>query len=179
MCEYKLFSYSDLPTVAPWLHEESCRQLSQAGLFTPRKVRREMDPETRFMYVYDFIALSVMQQLLRCGISLAQLRQALYSPSNFRCNDFGEGDLIFLSTGAFHGQELSRFLEVTNADVTVLVRVPLLGDAKIEVTPNELLNEKDFKGETLTGIDCKRIRDLISANMASLQQETANVQNNG
>ena len=127
-CEDKFFSYSDLPTVAPWLNEETCRQLSQAGLFTPRRVRQETDPETPCMYVYDFIALTAMQQLLRCGISPAQLREALYDTSSFRCDGFSEEDLLFLSTGCLHGQELSRFLEVTNADVTVLVRVPLDGE---------------------------------------------------
>ena len=177
-CEDQLFSYSKLPTVAPWLNEERRRQLSQAGLFTPRMIRQETDPEIPSMYVYDFIALSVMQQLLRCGISPAQLRAALYDTSSFRCDGFSNEDLLFLSTGCLHGQELSRFLEVTNADVTVLVRVPLAGEIEIEFVPNELLGPKDYKGETLIGVECKAIRDVIEGNIASASP-TSKPQNDG
>jgi len=176
--EDKLFSYSDLPTVAPWLNEETCRQLTRAGLFTPRRVRRETDPETPCMYLYDFIALTAMQQLLRCGISLVQLRKALYDTSSFRCDDFSDEDLIFLSTGCLHGQELSRFLEVTNADVTILVRHSLDRNAAIEFIPNELLGSKHYRGETLTRIECKAIRDLIEANIAAAGP-TSNYKNDG
>jgi hypothetical protein len=165
--EDKLFSYSDFPTVAPWLSEETCRQLTRAGLFTPRRVRQETDPEIPCMYIYDFIALTAMRQLLRCGISPAQLQKALYDTSSFRCDDFSNEDLLFLSTGCLHGQELSRFLEVTNADVTVLVRVPLDGEPEIEIIPNELLSARDYKGVTLTGLDGKAIRDLTEANIPS------------
>jgi len=169
--EDKLFSYSDLPTVAPWLNEETCCQLTRAGLFTPRMVRRETDPETPCMYLYDFIALTAMQQLLRCGISLAQLRKALYEPSSFRCDYFSEGDLIFLSTGSLHGQELSRFLEVTNGDVTILAPVPLASEIEIEFIPNELLGPKDYKGLTLIGVECREIRDLILPNISSAEKK--------
>jgi hypothetical protein len=33
--------------------------------------------------------------------------------------------------------------------------------------PNELLGPKDYKGETLTGVECKAIRDLITNNIVS------------
>jgi hypothetical protein len=176
MCEDKLFSYSDLPTVAPWLNGETRWQLTRAGLFAPRMVRQETDPENPCMYVYDFIALTAMQQLLRCGISAAQLRKALYDTSSFRCDGFSDEDLRFLITGCLHGQELSRFLEVTNANVTVLVRLPLAGEAVIEIIPNELLGPKDYKGETLTGVDCKAIRDFVNANIAFANPPTASRQ---
>jgi hypothetical protein len=174
--EEQLFSYSDLVAIVPWLSEETCRQLTQAGLFTPRIVRQETDSEIPCMYVYDFIALTAMQQLLRCGTSQTQLRKALYDTSSFRCDDFSNGDLIFLSTGCLHGQELSRFLEITNANVTVLVRVPLDGEPEIEFISNELLDTRDYKGVTLTGVDCKAIRDLIEANIASANPLTASHQ---
>ena len=175
-CEDKLFSHSDLSTLAPWLNVETCRPLTQSGLFTSRIIRRETDPEIPCMYLHDFIALTAMQQLLRCGISPAQLQKALYDTSSFRCDDFSEEDLIFLSTGCLHGQELSRFLEVTNADVTILVRVPLDGEPEIEIIPNELLGAGDYKGETLTGVDCRAIRDLIEANIVSANRLRASRQ---
>ncbi|MGO9120247.1 MAG: hypothetical protein ACLQPD_21865 [Desulfomonilaceae bacterium] len=130
------------------------------------------------MYMYDFVALTAMQQLLRCGISAAQLRKALYDTSSFRCDDFFEEDLIFLSTGCLRGQELSRFLEVTNADVTIPVRHFLDGNAEIEFIPNELLGPKDYKGETLICVECKAICDLIKANIATAGP-TSNYKNDG
>ena len=166
-CEDRFFSYDDFPTVAPWLTDETCRHLTEVGLFRPRIVQRETDPQIPCMYMYDLIALTAIQQILRCGITVDQLRQALYTPASFRCDIFPEEDLIFLSTGCLHGQELSRFLEVTNADVTILVRVPLLREPEIEIIPNELLGSKDYRGETLTGVECKAIRDQIAANIAS------------
>jgi hypothetical protein len=168
MCEEQVFSYTDLPLLAPWLTEEMCRTLAAAGLFTARIVHSETDAESRHMNLCNLIALTTIQQILRCGITAGQLRQALYAPASFRCDGFPDEDLIFLSTGCIHGQELSRFLEVTNADVTILVRVPLVGDAEIEIIPNDLLNPKDYRGETLTGVECKAIRDLITNNIASV-----------
>jgi len=172
--EDELFSYSDLPLITPWLNEKSCRQLTEEGLFTPRRVLQASDSDSRHMNLYDLIALTSIRQVLRSGITEEQLQQALRVPSSFRCGGFAEEDLLFLSTGCVQGQELSRFLEITNADVTILVRVPLVGEPEIEVIPNGLLEDKDFKGETLTGIDCKRIRDLITANIACAQHQTAN-----
>jgi hypothetical protein len=165
-CEEQLFSYADLTFVAPWLSEEACRELSAAGLFTPR-IFYTTDDDSRCMNVSDLIALTATQQALRCGISADQLRQALYTPASFRCDDFSEEDLIFLSTGALHGQQLSRFLEITNADVTILVRVPLVGDSEIEIIPNGLLGPKDYRGVSLTGVECKAIRDRITANITA------------
>ena len=107
------------------------------------------------------------------------MRQAFYTPASFRCDDFPDEDLIFLSTGCVHGQELSRFLEVAYAEVTILVRVPLLGDAEIEFIPNELLCPKDYRGETLTGVECKAIRELIKGNIASEEPPTPTYQNDG
>jgi hypothetical protein len=165
-CVDQLFSYEDLPLVVPWLSKGACRDFAAAGLFTPRIIRREIDPSTPCMYLYDLIALTAIRQVLRCGITAVQLRQALCIPANFRCDGFPDEDLIFLSTGCIHGQELSRFLEITNADVTILVRIPLAGEAEIELIPNELLCQKDYRGETLTGVECKAIRDLITNNIA-------------
>ena len=175
----QLFSGADLPTVAPWLTEETCRQLTETSLFTPRIVGSETDPRTRCMYLYDLIALTSIQQILRCGITAEQLRQVLYAPASFRCDDFSQEDLIFLSTGCLRGQELSRILEVTNAELTILVRLPLAGEAEIELIPNYLLGPKDYRGETLTGVECKAIRDLIKANIASAEHETSDDQNDG
>ncbi|MGO9117265.1 MAG: hypothetical protein ACLQPD_06590 [Desulfomonilaceae bacterium] len=176
-CEEQFFSYSDLPRVAPWLNRETCQQLTRAGLFTPRMVREETGPENPCMYVYELIALTAMQQLLRCGISTAQLRKALYDTSGFRCGDFSKEDLIFLSTGCLRGQELSRFLEVTDADVTILVRHFLDRNAEIEFIPKELLGSKDYRGETLTHLECKAIRDLIETNTAFTNATTSKRQN--
>jgi hypothetical protein len=178
-CQDQLFSYSDLPLLAPWLAEDSCREFAAAGLFTPRIVQRETDLHAPCMYLYDLIALTSLQQLLRSGVTAEQLRQALYAPANFRCDGFPEEDLIFLSTGCLRGQELSRFLEVTNAELTILVRLPLAGEAEIELIPNELLGPKDYKGETLTGVECKAIRDLIKANIASVHPPIQAHQNDG
>jgi hypothetical protein len=165
-CQEQLYSYANLPTIAPWLTEETCRRLTEAGLFTPRAMQLETDPHAPCMYLYDLIALIAIQQVLRCGITSDQLRQTLYAPTNFRCDDFPEEDLIFLSTGCLRGQELSRFLEVTNAELTILVRLPLAGEAEIEIIPNEVLGPKDYRGETLTGVECKAIRDLITNDIA-------------
>ena len=106
-------------------------------------------------------------RLLRCGIAPSRFRQALYDPACFRCDEFPEEDLLFLSTGGFRGQELSRFLEVTNAETTILIRFPLDGKADIEFVPNELLGAKDYTGVTLAGIECRAIRDLIRTNTGS------------
>jgi len=167
MREEQLFSCADFPLVTHWLSTEICQELMAAGLFTPRMVQQDIDPQAPCMNLYDLIALTAIQQVLRCGITVDRLRQALYGPASFRCDDLPYEDLLFLSTGGLHGQELSRFLEVTNAEVTVLIRVPLLGDSRIEIIPNELLASQDYRGETLAGIDCKAIRDLIAANMTS------------
>lgn len=169
MTEYqdRLFSSADLPRIAPWLSEETFRELAAAGLFTPRIVRQQINPHVPCMNLYDLIALTATRQLLRCGITTGQLQQALHAPASFRCDDFPEEDLIFLSTGCLHGQELSRFLEVTGAEVTILVRVPLAGKAETEFIPNELLGPNDYRGVALTGVECRAIRDLIGANIAS------------
>ena len=177
-CEEQLFSYADLPLLTPWLSQETCREFAAAGLFTPRKVHHGPDADSRHMNLYDLIALSSVQQLLRCGITADKLRQTLYAPASFRCDDFPHEDLLFLSTGGLRGQELSRFLEVTNAEVTVLIRVPLVGDVEIEFIPNDLLGPKDYGGETLTGVECRAIRDAIRTNMASAEHKTANGKNN-
>jgi hypothetical protein len=87
-CEDELFSYSDLPTVAPWLSKETCQLFREAGLFTPRMVQQETDPETPHMSLYDLIAVTALHQLLRCGVTVDQLRKALDAPSSFRCDDF-------------------------------------------------------------------------------------------
>jgi len=152
--EDELFSYSDLPLITPWLKEKSCRQLTEEGLFTPRRVLQASDSDSRHMNLHDLIALTSIQQVLRCGITADQLRRSLCSPPSFRCGNFAEEDLIFLTTGAIQGQELSRFLEVTNADVTILVRIPLAGELEIEVIPNELLGPRDYTGETRTPNSC-------------------------
>ncbi len=138
-----------------------------------------MNADSQRMNLYDLIALTATRQLLRAGITEDQLRKALYAPSSFRCDDFSDEDLLFLSTGCIHGQELSRFLEVAYAEVTILVWVPLLEDAEIEFIPNELLGARDFCGVTLTGVECKTIRDVIKANIASAEHKTAKGEKNG
>jgi hypothetical protein len=177
--EEQLFSCANLSLVAPWLSREICRELAATGLFTPRMLHGKTDPESPHMNLYDLIVLTAIQQLLRSRITVDQLRQALYTPANFRCDEFPDEDLIFLTTGGMHGQELSRFLEVTNADVTILVRVPLVGGAEIEIIPNELLGAKDYKGETMTVVDCKAIRDIIRDNIASAEPLACTYQNDG
>jgi hypothetical protein len=176
-CNEPLFSYTDLPLLAPWLTGEICRELTESGLFPPRMTRRAPEAELPHLSLYDLIALTGLQQLLRSGIPADQLLQALCAPSSFRCDDFSEEDLLFLSTGGNRGQELSRFLEVTNAEVTILVRLPVIGDAAIEFVPNELLGARDFKGETLTAVECRAIRDIIKVNIASAEHDAGKGEN--
>lgn len=166
-CEDRLFSYPDLPLITPWLTRETCEELRAAGLFTPRIVRHETEPEIPYMNVYDLIALTSVQQLLRSGITADQLRMVLHAPSSFRCDGFSDDNLLFLSTEAIRGQELSQFLQVTKTEATVLVRHFLDGGAEVEFIPTELLEARDFQGETLTGVECKVIRDRIRANVGS------------
>ncbi len=166
VCE-PLYSYADLPLITPWITQATCRELITAGLFTPRIIRQETDADSRHMNFYDLIAVTAVMQTLRSGITSDRLLRAIYNPSCFRCDGFPEGDLLFLSTGAIHGQELSRFLEVANADVTILVRVPLIGEAEIEFIPNDLLGPGDYSGVTLTGVECRAIRDVIKNNIES------------
>ena len=146
-----LYSYADLPLITPWLTQAACQELMAAGLFTPRIIRQETDTHSRHMNFYDLIAVTAVVQTLRSGITSDRLLRALYNPSCFRCDGFPEEDLLFLSTGAIHGQELSRFLEVTNADATILVRIPLVGDAELEFIPNELLGPKDYQRSSPNG----------------------------
>ena len=166
-CDEKLFSFTDLTIIAPWLTEDTLLRFTENGLFTPRIIRQETDTYSRHMNSYDLIAVTAVMQTLRSGITSDRLLRALYNPSCFRCDGFPEEDLLFLSTGAIHGQELSRFLEVTNADVTILVRVPLVGDSEIEFIPNDLLGPGDYSGVTLTGVECRAIREVIENNIES------------
>ena len=167
VCDEPLYSYADLPLITPWLTQGACQELMAAGLFTPRIIRQENDTYSRHMNFYDLIAVTAVVQTLRSGITSDRLLRALYNPSCFRCDGFPEEDLLFLSTGAIHGQELSRFLEINNGYVTILLRIPLLGDCEIEFIPNELLGSKDYHGVTMTGVECKAIRDLIRNNIES------------
>ncbi len=155
------------PYSSPWLTPEACQGLARAGLFSPRLPLSDTEPDTPHFSLYDLIALTAVQQVLRCGISASRFRQALYDPSCFRCDEFPEEDLLFLSTGGVRGQELSRFLEVTHAETTILIRYALDGKADIEFVPNELLGAQDYHGVTLAGIECRNIRDLIESNIGS------------
>ena len=87
--EDDLFSFNDLPLIAPWLNQETFRELRAAGLFTPRVVRKGTDPEKNipFMDVYDLVALTAIQQLLRSVVSADQLR----GPSMLRRTTVAKG----------------------------------------------------------------------------------------
>jgi hypothetical protein len=166
-CNDELFAHSDLPTVAPWLNQDVCRKLVATGLFSPRVLQQETEADIPCLTMYDLVTLTCIQQLLRSGVTADQLRRDLYSPSSFRCDGFLEGDLPFLGAGALHGQKLPRFLEATNAEATVLVRLSLAGDADIEFIANALLGTKDYRGIALMGIECREIRNLIRSNIDS------------
>ncbi len=163
--QVQLFSYTDLPLVAPWLTEKICLSLMAAGLFTPRLTQRAPDADVPYFSLYDLIALTSVQQLLRSGIRSDVLQTVLHAPSNYRYDGTSEDGLGFLSTGELHGQELSLFLEANHAEVTILVRHFLEGGTDIEFIPNDLLGAKDFRGITLTGVECKAIRDAIKSNI--------------
>jgi hypothetical protein len=167
LCD-RLFSYSDLPRVAPWLTEDACRQFIEHGLFRPQAVHHTTDTYILFMNLYDLIALSAVQQLIRCGITEAELRSALKGPSSFRKGRVPDETYPSLTTGASAGQELSRFLELNNGYVTILVRVPLAEDPEIEFIPNDLLGPQDYHGVTMTGVECRAIREIIENNIANL-----------
>ena len=178
-CEEQLFSYADLPLLTPWLSQETCREFAAAGLFTPRKVHHGPDADSRHMNLYDLIALSSVQQLLRCGITADQLRQTLYAPASFRCDDFPHEDLLFLKVQeVFVARNSAGSWRLQTPKSLFLIRVPLVGDVEIEFIPNDLLGPKDYGGETLTGVECRAIRDAIRTNMASAEHKTANGKNN-
>ncbi|MGO9117240.1 MAG: hypothetical protein ACLQPD_06465 [Desulfomonilaceae bacterium] len=120
------------------------------------------------MNLYDLIAVTAIRQLLRSGITEDRIRQTLHTPPSFRCDDFPKDDPIFLSRGAIHGQKLSRFLEIVDADVTIVARLPLAGKATIEIIPNRLLVSNDYAGEILAGVECNAISDFIKTNIALL-----------
>jgi hypothetical protein len=167
LCD-RLFSFPDLPRVASWLTDDDCRQFIEHGLFRPQAVHHTSDTYILFMNLYDLIALSAIQQILRCGITEVQLRLALEDPSNFREGLFPDENLTSLTTGASAGLELSRFLEINNGYVTILIRIPLAGGCEMEFIPNDLLGPQDYRGVTMTGVEYRTIREIIENNMARL-----------
>ena len=164
-CEDRLFYYADLPLMAPWLTKETFQELTAAGLFAPR-LTQPPEADMPHLSLFDLIAVTCVQQLFRCGITVDQLRRAVYDPSSFRCDDLYQDHIGFLNSEPIPGQELSRFLEIRNANVTILVRHFLESGTDIEFIPNELLGATDFRGVTLTGVECKTIRDAIKDNIA-------------
>lgn len=75
--EPQLFSYSDLSTITPWLTPETCHEYARAGLFAPRFPVNHAEPDTTHMNIYDLMALTAVQQVLRCGV-LCDLFRFLY-----------------------------------------------------------------------------------------------------
>ena len=136
------------------------------------------DADSRHMNLDDLIALSSVQQLLRCGITADQLRQTLYAPASFRCDDFPHEDLLFLRDRRSSWPGTQPVPGGYKRRSHCLFRVPLVGDVEIEFIPNDLLGPKDYGGETLTGVECRAIRDAIRTNMASAEHKTANGKNN-
>ncbi len=175
----QLFSYTDLPLVAPWLTEKICLSLMAAGLFTPRLTQQAPDADVPHLGLYDLIAITSLHQLLRSGIGSDVLQKALLAPSSYRCDGTPGDELGFLSTGAISGQELSRFLDVNNGNITILIRLPLAGEAEMEIISNELLSPGDFRGETMTVVECRAIRDIIRSNIASAEHRAGKDENDG
>jgi hypothetical protein len=125
--------------------------------------------EDRCLTVWDIVALTCMEQVLRCGITKNHLMDALSDPSSYRCAAYSEQPL---GQTIYHPQELTFLLEATGGDATVLIRTSLYGEATIEFIENDLLGDPDYKGETLIGIDCKKIYDLIKANVTLVKSLT-------
>ena len=173
LCEDRLFPYADLPAVAPWLTEESCRHLIEAGLFTPRMVFHEAESEGCHIDLCDLIALTCMMQMLRLGITPDHLREAVSAPSSYRPYGLSADQLFFYKTRAISGQQFSRFLDMTNGEATILVRHCLEGEAEIQFISNDHLGAGDFLGPILTGIECKAIRDTMMGNILSAGQKIA------
>lgn len=175
-CEDRFFSYADLPLIVPWLTEENCRHLMETGLFKPRKARHVANPEDPHMDLCDLIAITCMMLVLRLGITPDRLRAAVSFPSSYRPCGLSSDQLFIYRTRAISGQELSRFVDMTNGKATILVRAFLEGDAEIQFISNDHLGPEDFPGPMLTGIECQAIRDAIMFNILSAGLKTTDCQ---
>ena len=102
------------PTIAPWLNEGTMSGIEgTAGLFTPRIIRQGTS-EAVHMNIHDLITLTSLMQLASIRHYSRSATESFTILPAFVATVAPEEDLVFLSTGAIHGQELSRFLEVTN-----------------------------------------------------------------
>ena len=160
----QLFSYTDLPLVAPWLTEKICLSLMAAGLFTPRLTQRAPDADVPHLGLYDLIALTSVQQLLRSGVKTDQLQNVLYAPSSFRCDDFYQEYIGFFSANQSTDKNSlcswRRSPQTSRSWSGISWKeVPILSSFPTSVSV------QDFRGVTLTGVECKTIRDAIKSNI--------------
>ncbi len=125
------------------------------------------------MNLYDLIAVTATRQILhaelrktRCG-GLYTRRPAVGVMTSLRMTR------SFSAGGVIHGQKLSRFLEIVDADVTLIVRGPSAGEVEIEIIPNSLLPPKDYAGKIFAGVECKAISDFIKTKIASFEHKPA------
>ncbi len=176
LCQDQLFTYADFPLIVPWLTEENCRHLMETGLFKPRKARHAANSEVPHMDLCDLIAITCMMLVLRLGITPDRLRAAVSVPASYRPYGLSSDQLFIYRTRAIRGQELSRFVDMTNGEATILVRHFLEGDAEIQFISNNLLRPEDFHGPMLTGTECRAIRDTIMVNILSAGLKPADCQ---
>ena len=156
--QVQLFSYTDLPLVAPWLTEKICLSLMAAGLFAPRLTQRAPDADVPYFSLYDLIALTSRPAVTSIRDSLGCVTNSPPCSVELPLRRHVRGRTRFFEHRRTPRTRTISVLGGKPRGGNDLVRHFLEGSTDIEFIPNDLLGAKDFRGITLTGVECKAIR---------------------
>jgi hypothetical protein len=127
-----LYTMEEVNQILPHLYE-LIPKWSRLGVFTTRWPSSPMRQGSKLMSVHDLCALVVLFLLFKCGITGRELLEALSDrQKTFHCERLSWESALFLSTGGWKGQEISRFIEACDFDVKVYISVGFQGERRIE-----------------------------------------------
>ena len=158
-----LFTMEEVKEILPHLYE-LIPSWSRLGFFATRWTPSPMSQDPKLMSVHDLCALVVLFFLFKCGIAGHELLEALSDHQNtFHCDQLSWEASLFLATGGWKGQEISRFIEACDFDVKVLICVDCQGERKIEFFYDTKSEGHSRVYAAATILDIREIHQYIKA----------------
>lgn len=123
-----LFTMEEVKEILPHLYE-LIPKWSRLGVFATRWPSSPICQDLKLMSVHDLCALVVLFLIFKCGVDGRELLAALSDyPKTYYCEQLSWESALFLATGGWKGQEISRFIEACDFNVKVHISLGFQGE---------------------------------------------------